>query len=116
MIRLHEELFPYTADEKPPKRLRYYNIYRYLHFFIYCNSLVNITDITDFIKTNHKSGGSLFLKSYSPKPDVNRNRIGSVPSRFALTTPSESTTKANKGKKFTGLGINYYYKYTAIIN
>jgi hypothetical protein len=83
IIRLQKELFPYTADDRPPKRL----------------SIVNSSDIMEFIaKTStNKPGGSLFVKSGSPKPETMRGRVGSVPGKLPL---SPIDFHKIKGKKF----------------
>ena len=67
-------------------------------------SIVNPVDISELCastKSTSKSGGSLFIKSSSPK--LERGRLGSVPSRLGSNSPIPFDSKSSK-KRFAGLG------------
>ncbi|XP_019849875.1 PREDICTED: rho GTPase-activating protein 24-like [Amphimedon queenslandica] len=89
LISHQREIFPLTSDEKPPKRL----------------SIVNSAEIAEMCassKSISKTGGSLFIKSTSPKFEP-RGRLGSVPSRLNSGSPLPPDNKLSKKRFNMGL-------------
>lgn len=85
LIRWQQDLFPLTADEKPPKRLSIV-------------APVDFNDLQTFSKNDKKVGGSLFLKTTS-EPDhlQTRARVGSVPAKLMMI-PTIDQDKRRRGK------------------